>query len=211
MKNDKLVKKQQQILLSGLLFLSCFTTTVLAHNIQTSGEVGVTFHIEPDHSPIVGQKSQAWFALTRQGGKLITLSECDCELKVYLQSGNDYAKESVLNPPLVALSPEKFQNIPGANLVFPKPGIYQLKLTGKPLKKDNFTPFEVAYSVTVNPALSKVEKSPVQTEKKAVSQSNKTTFNQQDKTVSESSKVYSWLFAILFGGLGIVGIYRLFK
>ena len=142
---------QPQILFSSLLLSTVLSTSVLAHNIQTDGNVGVTFHIEPDHSPRAGEESQAWFALTRQGGELIALSECDCELKVYLESAT--GNEPILNPTLVAISPEQYRDVPGAELVFPQPGIYQLELTGKPTQEGSFTPFQVSYPVTVNPSI----------------------------------------------------------
>jgi len=129
---------------------------VLAHNVKTNIDVGVTFHIEPDHSPQTGQESQAWFALTRKGGELIPLTKCDCELNVYLESDRNSSEEPVLTPNLISLSPEKYQNIPGANLIFPTPGIYQLELTGKPKETDDFSPFQVSYPVTVKAGLSKL-------------------------------------------------------
>lgn len=142
---------RQQILFSSLLLSTLFSTSALAHNIKTSGDVGVTFHIEPDHSPRAGSESQAWFALTRQGGELIALSECDCELKVYLESAT--GNEPILNPTLVPLSPEQYRDVPGAEIVFPQPGIYQLELTGEPTQEGNFNPFQVSYPVTVSPSL----------------------------------------------------------
>ncbi len=140
------------IIYSSLLLLTLSNTPVIAHNIKTDGNVGVTFHIEPEHSPRAKESSQAWFVLTRQGGKIIPLSECDCQLKVYYQSSNSENK-LVQTPPLLPLSPEQYQNIPGADLVFPHAGIYNLELTGKPLNGNNFEPFSVTYPVTVSPSL----------------------------------------------------------
>ncbi len=139
---------------SSLLLLSLFNTQVLSHNIKTDGNVGVTFHIEPDHSPIAKKPSQTWFVLTRRGGKIIPLSECDCELNVYYQSSNS-GSELVQTPSLKPLSPEQYQNIPGADIIFPDAGIYDLQLIGKPLNNSNFQPFSVTYSVTVSPSLVK--------------------------------------------------------
>ena len=135
-----------------------FSTGLLAHNVRTNVDVGVTFHIEPNHSPSVGEESQAWFALTRKGGELISLSQCECELKVYLESGNQSADVPILTPPLIPISAERYQNIPGANLVFPQPGIYQLQLTGKSVKEGDFSPFQVSYPVTVKPGASSSQK-----------------------------------------------------
>ena len=197
---------RQQILFSSLFLFTCFPATALAHNIKTGADVGVTFHIEPDHSPRAGESSRAWFALTRQGGELIPLSECDCELKVYLESASN-SNEPILNPTLIAISPEKYQNIPGANLVFPQPGIYQLELTGKPTQEGNFTPFQVSYPVTVNPAIAK---SPAETES-TETESNVTTSDRETaqgdrKTeieTSPSSQIIPWLVAGIVAVMGI--------
>ena len=154
---------------SSLLLLSLFNTQVLSHNIKTDGNVGVTFHIEPDHSPIAKKPSQTWFVLTRRGGKIIPLSECDCELKVYYQSSNS-GNELVQTPPLKPLSPEQYQNIPGADIIFPDTGIYNLQLIGKPLNSSDFQPFSVTYSVTVSPSLvRKTETETITPESKIIS------------------------------------------
>ncbi len=128
-----------------LIFLTLFNNTALAHNLKTDGGVGATFHIEPNHNPRAGEPAQAWFALTRRGGEIIPLSECDCKLTVYLKS------EAILNPSLEAISAENFQNIPGAEIIFPETGIYQLEISGMPKTDGNFQPFKLSYDVTVIP------------------------------------------------------------
>ncbi|VEP14747.1 conserved exported hypothetical protein [Hyella patelloides LEGE 07179] len=206
---------QHPIFHSSLLLLSLFSTQVLAHNVQTNVDVGVTFHIEPDHSPRVGEESQAWFALTRRGGELIPLSQCDCDLKVYLESQGESADEPILNPTLIAISPERYQNIPGANIVFPQPGIYQLELTGKPTQEGDFTPFQVSYPVTVNPGNSvqkKLENQPLETNKSENSQpvvSSPKQIDNNQETISKSSQIYPWLVGILASGLGITALLKL--
>ena len=121
----------------------------IAHNVEISNEVAATFHIEPNHNPKANQPSTAWFALTRRGGNSIPLSECNCDLRVYaVPRAND--AEPILNPELVALNVEKYQNIPGAEIVFPQPGAYELEISGT-AKDDSFTPFELRYSVNVVP------------------------------------------------------------
>ncbi len=51
--------------------------------------------------------------------------------------------------PLKAISAEKYQGIPGADIVFPKAGIYELELSGTAKNKANFKPFKLTYTVTV--------------------------------------------------------------
>ena len=137
-----------------LLFLSCLVISItniypaFAHKVEISGDVGGTLHIEPNDNPRAGEPSQAWFALTRRGGRVIPLSQCNCQLAVYAQP---YAagEPPLLEPQLQPVAAERYQGIPGAEVVFPKPGIYQLQLNGKPVSGARFKPFEFKFEVTV--------------------------------------------------------------
>ncbi|MBG1263185.1 hypothetical protein F8S20_30920 [Nostoc sp. BAE] len=137
-----------------LLFLSCLVISITniypasAHKVEVAGDVGGTLHIEPNDNPRAGEPSQAWFALTRRGGRVIPLSQCNCQLAVYAQP---YAagEPPLLEPELEPVAAERYQGIPGAEVVFPKPGIYQLQLNGKPVSGARFKPFEFKFEVTV--------------------------------------------------------------
>ncbi|EGJ34681.1 hypothetical protein LYNGBM3L_12900 [Moorena producens 3L] len=124
---------------------------IISHNIKTSADVGATFHIEPNHNPRAREPALAWFALTRQGGQLIPLEQCDCQLVVYSKSSSDQGNSPILEPQLKAISAEKYLGIPGADLVFPKAGVYELVLSGTPKSGASFKPFEIKYDVTVTP------------------------------------------------------------
>src|SRR4028119_53494 len=104
--------------------------SVLAHEVEVSGDVAATFHLEPNHNPRAGQPARVWFALTRRGGQIIPLEQCNCKLGVYPKQRKEGDKP-LMQPPLTAISAEKYQGIPGANIVFPQAGIYQLELSGK--------------------------------------------------------------------------------
>lgn len=130
----------------------CFSISLLgipanAHKTEVSGNVAGTWHVEPNHSPKAGQPAQVWVALTQQGGKIIPLAECDCQLKIYQTSGAKI--KPVLKPSLQATSVENYQGIPGATVTFPQVGEYQLKLTGRPKTGANFQAFDLNYTVTV--------------------------------------------------------------
>ncbi|MCC5614872.1 hypothetical protein LC605_07255 [Nostoc sp. CHAB 5836] len=137
-----------------LLFLSCLVISITnlypasAHKVEISGDVGGTLHIEPNDNPRAGEPSQAWFALTRRGGKVIPLSQCNCQLAVYAEP---YAagEPPLLEPQLEPVAAERYQGIPGAEIVFPKAGIYELQLNGKPVSGARFRPFEFKFEVTV--------------------------------------------------------------
>ncbi|MBD6614316.1 hypothetical protein FNW02_00090 [Komarekiella sp. 'clone 1'] len=137
-----------------LLLLNCLVIPVInvypasAHSVKIAGDVGGTLHIEPNDNPRAGEPTQAWFALTRKGGRVIPLAQCNCRLAVYAQP---YApgEPPLLEPSLNPVAAERYQGIPGAEIVFPKPGIYQLQLNGKPTSGATFKPFNLKFEVTV--------------------------------------------------------------
>lgn len=134
---------------SSLILLSTFLAApVIAHNVEISNDVAATFHITPNHNPQAGKSIQAWFALTRRGGASIPLSECNCVLKVYAVPRTQTA-QPVLNPPLKAINVEKYREIPGADIVFPQPGAYELEISGTAKDNSSFSPFKLTYTVNV--------------------------------------------------------------
>ena len=136
---------------SLLLTLASVNTNIFpayAHKIKTDAEVGATLHIEPNDNPRAGEPAKTWFALTRKGGKVIPLSECDCELKVYKEPLKPESSP-ILQPVLQSVSAEKYQGIPGSEIVFPQPGAYQLKLSGSAITPGSFQSFELEFPVTV--------------------------------------------------------------
>lgn len=131
------------------IVLAAVSIPAIAHNVEISNEVAATFHIEPNHNPQADRPTTAWFALTRRGGASIPLSECNCSLNVYAVPRTADA-EPVLQPKLVAIDVEQYREIPGAEVVFPQPGAYELEINGT--SKDNsFAPFELTYTVNVVP------------------------------------------------------------
>ena len=135
---------------SSLVLLSTtLSVPLIAHNVEISNEVAATFHIEPNHNPVVGEPTTAWFALTRRGGSSIPLSECSCSLNVY-SVPRDNEAEPVLQPELTAIDVEKYREIPGAEIIFPQAGAYQLEISGT-AKDGSFSPFNLTYTVNVRP------------------------------------------------------------
>ncbi|PIG92638.1 hypothetical protein [Gloeocapsopsis sp. IPPAS B-1203] len=136
--------------ISSLGIVTFLATPILAHKVQTAANVGATLHIEPNDNPRSGESSLTWFALTRKGGQIIPLSECDCKLAVYAESSSS---QPLLEPSLKAISAERFENIPAAEIVFPQPGAYRLQFTGSPKVAGSFQPFELSYEVNVAPGV----------------------------------------------------------
>ncbi len=136
--------------LSLIAFCTFVSIPAIAHNVEISNEVAATFHITPNHNPQIGKPTQAWFALTRRGGQTIPLSECNCILNVYAVPRAD-EDEPILQPQLSAINVEKYQEIPGADITFPKAGSYELEIVGTPKDNASFSPFELSYTVNVRP------------------------------------------------------------
>ncbi|GAC1458249.1 MAG: hypothetical protein NVS2B14_03120 [Chamaesiphon sp.] len=132
----------------GLLPL-LLAVRVLAHTVKVSGDVAATFHIEPHHNPIAGKPALAWFALTRKGGELIPLSQCNCHLAVYPIPHDENKAVPLLKPALRTVNADHYKGIIGATIVFPKAGQYELELRGTAKARRTFKPFTLSYNVIV--------------------------------------------------------------
>ena len=120
-----------------------------SHEVEISGDVAATFHIEPNHNPKAGQLTQAWFALTRKGGAIIPLNQCNCQLAVYSLPRRPNI-QPILKPALKSINAENYKGIPGAEITFPKAGAYQLEISGTAKAGANFTPFKLTFEVNVS-------------------------------------------------------------
>lgn len=169
----------------------------MAHNIQVAGDIAGTWHIEPNHQPKAGESARAWVALTRKGGKTLLLSEANCQMVVYSQP-RQQSDTPVLQPTVQTINAEKYQGIPGADIVFPKTGLYQLELSCTPKTEGDFKAFQLKYDVTVATGVA------VSTPK-AKTSSQKTTASAD---IEESDRQLGNLPAIASAvlGLGILGI-----
>lgn len=132
----------------GILTLLLAATNAYAHTVKTNADIAATFHLEPDHNPRAGEPAQVWFALTRKGGEVLPLDECDCQLTVYVEPRAADA-DPLLIPELTSLDVERYEGIPAAEVVFPDPGAYVLVISGRPKTVGEFQPFSLAYDVTV--------------------------------------------------------------
>lgn len=135
-----------------LLLTTLLVTPVAAHNIETAQDVGATFHIQPNDAPRAGKSELAWFALTQKGGKVIPLEDCHCQLAVYSQPSIKGASP-LQQPVLIPVSAKPYKGIPGAEITFPKPGAYQLRLTGTPKTNATFSSFDLKFDLTVAPGV----------------------------------------------------------
>jgi hypothetical protein len=186
-----------------LLATSLLTVTVAsAHKLEISKDIGGTLHIEPNDNPRAGEPAQAWFALTRKGGQVLPLKECDCRLAVYAEPRSPEAAP-LSEPPLKPVQAERYAGIPGTEIMFPQPGIYQLQLTGKPSTAESFQPFELNFTVTVA-AGKTVESRQVLATPKAGQPVQNVTENRQANTLSLTQPLVILPAALL--SMGVVGL-----
>lgn len=125
-----------------------FSAPAIAHNVEIAGDVAGTWHIDPDESPKAGEPTKVWIALTRKGGDVLPLEQANCKLAVYPQPHTE-GDQPLLQPQLKAIAVEKYKDIPGADLVFPAPGLYEMELSCTPKREGDFTAFEMQSEATV--------------------------------------------------------------
>lgn len=191
-------------IVGGIIWLAGLISPAAAHNVKIDANVGATFHIEPSHNPRAGEPARAWFALTRTGGKVIPLEQCNCQLAVYQQPSAP-GDSPLLQPPLKMISAEEYQGIPGADLVFPQAGAYELELSGTPKSGANFQPFQLKYTVNVSAGKTSPTASPSSKNSEVEAQPNQETASFDDTAPSPQSSAVPWLIPVMFLG-AIIGI-----
>jgi hypothetical protein len=180
-----------------LFFCLVSTPSASAHNVKHDGDVGATFHIEPNHNPRAGEESLAWFALVRKDGKAISLEDCDCKLKVNLQT--DGQKKTIATPNLQVISTENYRDIPSAKITFPQAGIYELSISGKPKSDKGFFPFVLDYQVVVSG-----NNVPAQDKHQHQQQKDRTEINKNKPNANDSSSNLRWIFGSLGGIITLI-------
>jgi hypothetical protein len=182
------VLKVSQLLVFLLIISVNYPDATSAHMIKVSGDVGGTLHIEPNDNPQAGKPAKTWFALTRKGGKIITLQECNCQLVVYAEPHSP-GEPPLLEPTLKPVSAERYQATPGTEITFPKPGAYQLALRGKPTAGASFKPFELKFDVIVASSSANLSQ-------------NNQSVNSENSQENESQSLPLWAIAAFIFALG---------
>ena len=138
---------------------SWLVSPAAAHEVEIADDVGGTLHIEPSDTPRAGEDVLAWVALRSQGGEIIGLEQCDCQLDVYSQP-RQANSAPLLSPTLAPVEGDGIQGIPGAEFTFPNVGLYTLVMTGSSKQSGDFSPFELAFDVTVAAGVSAPAETP---------------------------------------------------
>ena len=188
-------------ILSGIVFLTWLISPATAHTLKTDADVGATFHLEPNHNPRAGEVATIWFALTRSGGQIIPLEQCNCQLAVYQQPSTP-EEPPLLKPTLKAISAEQYEGIPAAEVVFPQAGAYELELSGTPKSGAEFQPFQLKYNVNVGAGKAVPETSSPQENSNSESQTAQKTVSSESKAPFLSQSVVMWLIPVVLLGIG---------
>jgi hypothetical protein len=203
------------VLSTAIIAAPGITPIGLAHNVEMDGDVGATFHLEPDHNPKSGEPATVWFALTRDGGSMIPLSDCDCKLSI-VNTQNE--AETIESPSLTAIDVETYTDIPSAEVVFPEAGLYAVKLSGtsSATATEPFDAFELSYEVTVQPGTAKETAATTATSAPTASASPSpaaTDTADQTGKMQRNPVVDSWIWLILsllmLGAGGVLGLLAL--
>ncbi|MBD2056923.1 hypothetical protein H6F88_13015 [Oculatella sp. FACHB-28] len=203
------------VLLTAPLLLWAETPT-LAHKVEVSGNVAGLWHIEPNHSPKSGEPAQVWVALTQEGGAIVPLEQCACKLTIYSAPYTE-GETPVLEPTLEAISAEQYQGIPGAEVIFPEAGEYELRLNGTPQSGEDFQPFELSYVAIVgrgtaapvaNPS-TQTTNTPTEATQTTDNQSTENTVSGDGQTIPASQNssrlpIIILVVTLLLGGLGLI-------
>ena len=175
-----------------------------AHEVKVSGDIGGTLHIAPQDHPHAGKPAQAQIALIRKGGEILPLAQCNCKLAVYPEPHTE-GSSPLLEPPLKAISAEQYQGIPGAEIVFPKGGEYELELNGTPKAGANFKPFQLGFPVTVAAGTAASTASPQKAPQTGYSPSSSAEANQAAQQPTQKPAA-QWPMTSVIGLAVIVGL-----
>jgi len=122
---------------------------------QDFRDVAAVFHIEPEHNPRAGKPSLTWFALTRKGGQLILLQQCNCQLAVYrtasgrLPTIDEANAQASISPAVSRHSWSGYHISQSRNL--------RAEVEWHTESRESFKPFALTYEVTVQPGNSAVK------------------------------------------------------
>jgi hypothetical protein len=117
-----------------------------AHQTEVQGNLAITWHVEPDDRPVAGKPAQVRLILTRAGGVIVPLADCDCTLKIWTVPPQP---QPLITPPLRSIDAEQKTGIPAADVIFPARGEYDLELKGSPKGEADFIPFDFKHRILV--------------------------------------------------------------
>lgn len=110
-----------------------------AHVLKTDGDIGVVLHINPDDNPVSGEMTNYELSF-QETSRQFRLSECLCSI-AFIKDSTTLATNA-----LTATSDQISED----TYVFPKAGVYTLRVTGEPKQVGEFQSFSLDYIVRVS-------------------------------------------------------------
>lgn len=129
--------KRVLVILSYFL-ITLSPTSAFAHESKEDNNTIVVLHVNPNDSPVVGQKAGITFLIT---GSHVSFpsSLCDC-------TGTVLDNSTVLTSKKLFTQGKLRDSIP---YTFTHPGIYQIRVTGTPQDPTTFKPFTIIFNLRV--------------------------------------------------------------
>jgi hypothetical protein len=127
-----------QLLFCALVMV--YPPAVLAHVLQTDGDMGVLMHVDPDDEPVAGQQATFLLEIQNRRGPF-QLDRCNCRLRISEQGKEVFSGR-------IGGADNGSVAVP---FVFPDSGVYRAEVAGEPLAGAVFPAFRVGFDVRVIP------------------------------------------------------------
>jgi hypothetical protein len=116
-------------------------STALAHTLESDGSIGAIMHVDPGDSPVEDAMATFDFEVKDTTGRF-DAKRCECMLQISL-GGSQIMSERLYaeNERLLSLS-----------YVFPSPGVYEVRVAGKPEGRGDFQEFALTWDLRVTEA-----------------------------------------------------------
>lgn len=109
-------------------------STISAHILETSSDIGAVLHIEPDDDPYAKIPSQIYFDIKDKSNRFNFIS-CECVFTVEVNDKKIHSQKALSE---------------SITYTFPEKGIYKISLEGRPIDSGNFTAFKLTYDIRVS-------------------------------------------------------------
>ncbi|HVT00693.1 MAG TPA: LPXTG cell wall anchor domain-containing protein [Patescibacteria group bacterium] len=123
-----------------LVPLLLFPKLAFAHEAESDGSFEALIHVSPNDTPVAGSKSNISIELTDDTNRFDP-SNCDCVVDIYQGNTNILSKN-------VTFTKSRGPFKTNFDYVFPDPGAYHVRLSGKPAKGAEFKEFSINFDAT---------------------------------------------------------------
>jgi hypothetical protein len=121
-----------KIIFAGFMLFVAHTTS--AHVLKVDGTVGAVLHVDPNDSPVAGERASIYFDLKDSAGTF-SIDQCDCKVTV------SKAGEQIFE--------KKMTSMAAVPYTFPDRALYIVSFVGAPKNEGTFAPFTLAYDIRV--------------------------------------------------------------